>query len=839
MNRSTRFDALLLAGTIAVFFLVTFSGGFTRVFAGSSQALLSLDALETSTTTSTRASDLVQSPTPTSESWRSGPPEPTMPPAVFHDDASAIRHSRDDISRREIINKRTARTKTLTNRDGSYTQLVYSNDVHVEESPGVWKEVVNDLRPSARQGFAYENGANKFSVRFAALSSEETAELSHGQTSVVFGLAEAATVPAQVAENTITYAGVRDGIDLRLTVETDRVKEEIIIHSLGSPPNPSESRFSPFVFHLKTSGLGARPLQDGAVGLYAGDDLTMVIPAAFMYDVTAARGNPSGISYDVTTSIQSERDGIRLTLYPSLEWLTSPQRVFPIVIDPTIVIQPDEGTGKDLYISSGAPNTRKTCCSLLTGVATTTSAATTTFRSLLQFDLSHIPASSTVTDAKLYLNAKEVNGSGYRMPIDIHRVTQVWSASTSTGATWSARQGTTTWSTPGGSFQATSTGSFMVDTTATTSKWYSSDVTRTVQEWVNGKYDNNGFLLKLASEALTAPQIVSIDTARDLTVNGIAQGDKAGAAVSVGDINDDGVDDLVIGAIEADPSGASNAGKTFVIFGTSTAGTYQLSSATTSDITLNGITAGDKPGFALAVGDLNGDGNADLAIGAPYGDPNGTDSGEVYVVFGPLTAGTYNLSSATTSDVLINGADAGDLAGSSIAIGDVNNDGYDDIIIGAMQAESAGAGNSGETYVIFGPLSAGTLELSTDADLTFRGIDSDDLSGSGAGSGDINGGGIDDIIIGAQQGDPESRSNAGEIYVVYGPVTQVGAYWLSSATTTDLTIKGATAGDLSGSALGSGDVNADGIQDLLIGAPGAGSNSGKAYVVFGPVGFGS
>ena len=334
--------------------------------------------------------------------------------------------------------------------------------------------------------------------------------------------------------------------------------------------------------------------------------------------------------------------------------------------------------------------------------------------------------------------------------------------------------------------------------------------------------------------SLALGPVKEIDTERDITLNGIDVDDFAGKSVASGDINNDGVDDLIIGAEGAAPGGKFNAGETYVFFGPLSAGTLELSDA---DITINGVDAADLSGNSVGSGDLNNDGIDDLIIGAPEGDPDGrTGAGEVYVLFGPLAAGTLELSVA--ADITLNGIDLEDRAGDSVGSGDINNDGVADLIIGAIGGDPGFRSSAGETYVLFGPLAAGTIELS-DADVTLNGIDNSDNSGSGVGSGDIDNDGVDDLIIGASRADPGGRSVAGETYVVFGP-TLAGTVELSAA---DITINGVDPFDSSGAGVGSGDLNNDGVDDLIIGArraaPGGRVNAGETYLLFGPLAAGS
>ncbi|MGH9868011.1 MAG: FG-GAP-like repeat-containing protein [Candidatus Polarisedimenticolia bacterium] len=278
-----------------------------------------------------------------------------------------------------------------------------------------------------------------------------------------------------------------------------------------------------------------------------------------------------------------------------------------------------------------------------------------------------------------------------------------------------------------------------------------------------------------------------------------------------------------------------------------------------------GTNADDNSGFATgALGDVNGAaasfGIADLLIGAPNADAGGIDAGKATLVFG--APGLQSNVEALATLTYRTGA-AQEFVGEAVAAaGDMNGDTVQDFLIGAPRSDRA-AVNSGMVYLVFGhpgldELAPATLDLDdlalcnapTLCGVVFQGAAAEDRAGTSLSwAGDVNGDGHPDLLIGAPGASPAGRSQAGKVYLIYGPLAP-GTVSLSQvgSTVPGLVFQGETAGDGLGEAVSSWlDPFGDGFDDLLMSAPGADAldsfgapipDTGYVYAIQGGVGFG-
>jgi Ca2+-binding RTX toxin-like protein len=419
-----------------------------------------------------------------------------------------------------------------------------------------------------------------------------------------------------------------------------------------------------------------------------------------------------------------------------------------------------------------------------------------------------------------------------------------------------------------------------------------------------------------------------LDGSNGFVINGLNPGNYLGYAVSnAGDINGDGIDDLIIGAPYADPNGITNAGSTYVVFGGTNVGEGGSIDSSSLDgsngFASNSVNAGDRFGNSVSsAGDVNNDGIDDFIIGnnptsrssaiksvsyVVFGgtqigadgnfdissldgsngfvidgvaDSSVTDAGDingdgiddliigqnlfsrsrsVYVVFGGTelgASGSFDASSLDGSngfviDYLIDDYSFYNLVVSSGA-GDVNGDGFADLIIGSPELLNYEIDSV--SYVVFGGTNVaenGRLtisELDGSNGFAINGVAKlDRLGSSVSAAGDINGDGIDDLIIDAPGGRYLYYANySSKCYVVFGgtDIATTGSDLSALDGSNGFVINGISFPDESArrSVSNAGDINADGIADLMISAPGAGINgrfSGSTYIVFGGVGVGA
>jgi hypothetical protein len=373
---------------------------------------------------------------------------------------------------------------------------------------------------------------------------------------------------------------------------------------------------------------------------------------------------------------------------------------------------------------------------------------------------------------------------------------------------------------------------------------------------------------------LDAPQVGEPVT----LLYGPEAGDRFGVWVGAADFDGDGTNDALIGADQGDgPSNArTHAGETHVVYGGSAlraAATVDLASTMLARTVVYGIGNEDHSGCTVRGHDLNGDGAAELLIGAglnrasasiaPDGQATGhgvaggdgprnnrSNAGEAYVVYGQVGSrpASIDLQSPPASTVIIYGADAGDAYGEELYGGDFDGDGHGDVLVGALTADGIGDAepNAGEAALIRGSMSlpGSVIDLaSPPASVTiFYGAAEHEIAGDTAFMVDMDGDGRDDLAIGSPFGAPGGRVHAGRVDVLFGTgATLPASVDLASPPSelAPLAIEGGSDDDILAYSADFGDVDGDGTADLAINAMGGDgatddlTNTGDAYVLSG------
>ncbi len=328
-------------------------------------------------------------------------------------------------------------------------------------------------------------------------------------------------------------------------------------------------------------------------------------------------------------------------------------------------------------------------------------------------------------------------------------------------------------------------------------------------------------------------------------VNGASNngGDLFGSAFAYGDIDADGITDVVVGTPGEDVSGRNGAGAITVVCGR-TNGVQKRSSQTFSQSgsVAGSNQSGDAFGTAVAMGDFDGDGYDDVITGAPGEDVGGaSNAGAVTVLYGTSAGLTTEHSRAFTQAGKVGGSvQAGDRFGSALAVGDFDDDGYDDVAVGVPGENVNGQADAGAVVIIFGTrkgLKGRNSQYLTQAGAVPSDNGADDHFGEVLASGDFNNDGHDDLAIGSPRED-HNGTDAGAVVVLFG--TDSGLSAAGTQYTQSGSLPGTSAaGDNTGSALAAADFDGDGDDDLAIGSPGENGDRGAITILSGsPSGLG-
>jgi RHS repeat-associated protein len=386
--------------------------------------------------------------------------------------------------RHELVALRRANSDTFDNGDGTFTTKIFSSPVNFRVPSGDWN-VIDSTLGAARDGtYAVRSRANSFHVRFMESLGPRFLALDLGGNTYALTLQNANLSRLAVAGARATYRDGLPGADLSYQVQSDRVEELVSLRGRDSATE--------FMFTLEAPAgvrLDVERLRDGSLSFSGGKSGNPLfsIPKPTVVGADRVTKRAGGA---VSLTARRSGDGFVLMLKVDSAWLRA-QRHFPVVIDPTLVIQRSTGT------EEADVNYDALCAGCATSAPTRLSIGTTAsqaWRAALQFDLAQIPSGANITAAQVQLYYdKACIGSTcptVAQQFDVYRATKYWQSgdAKSSDMTYDSTAG------PLASFTIPGAG---------TARWMSWDVTSTLTSWLHGDLPNYGVVVRRTDETLS------------------------------------------------------------------------------------------------------------------------------------------------------------------------------------------------------------------------------------------------------------------------------------------------------------------------------------------------
>jgi hypothetical protein len=392
----------------------------------------------------------------------------------------------------DVPELRTQYSRAWVDTDGVVERTIYPQPINFRADDGSWAPIDSTLVDSDRPGYAAQNAANGFEVFIPNDVDSMPVRVQDDAGWLTFTPVAAQGSP-DVRGESATFDGPTATTDFMYQVDPTGVKETV---QLATAP-----AVAPTYRYTMTLATGLTPTltDDGAVVINdAVGNAAYTIPAPFMSD---ASGTEAGTSTQVATILDATTNGWTLSITPNFAWLSDPARVYPVSVDPTVVVDHTGTNFQDCWIKEAAP-TSTFCGSTSDYIWVGKDATGERRRGLVKFDLTNVPGNARISSAtlKLYLDHTQ-SRTGIATTYAARQVIPAWTES----ATWNKRNSTTAWATPGLGAGSDYLSSSVTGPTlgGATDGYKDFDVTAVVANWKGNPSNdpNNGLVIRQSTEA--------------------------------------------------------------------------------------------------------------------------------------------------------------------------------------------------------------------------------------------------------------------------------------------------------------------------------------------------
>lgn len=396
--------------------------------------------------------------------------------------------------KKEIIEQRTGNSKTYLNQDGSKTAVVFMEPVHIKDLSGSCIEIDNRLVPDTKAGSKslYRNKRGIYQVAFSGEGQQNgKIMLSKDNISLEITVKGTEGEDMVVRDSQVLYPGTGGDIDFLYTAHNTAVKEDIILY------NYSDN--NTFTYEVDVKGAGDLALEQGVIRITAKNtkEEVFVLAAPYMEDKEGVR------SHSLALNLEKEKGKYIITLTADRDWLKAPERVYPVIIDPTIYLK-GRGQVWDTYVQEISGSVDQQYADMIyvgfdDGIASKNEELFGTHkdrtRGFIEFDLpSDINSQTNIASATLYLY-KYTNWSSQTRYVEVSRVTE----NISTPYKWT--------------HQPASSSPKIATAINERKGWYTWDIKQIVETWLAGS-NNYGLALKMTDEDAQADCFESTQTSR-------------------------------------------------------------------------------------------------------------------------------------------------------------------------------------------------------------------------------------------------------------------------------------------------------------------------------------